>query len=187
MGERQGSCPPTRSLEIRLRRVDHGCTGVRLAGNDLIQYDSYEALQSAGMGWWYDSRDLAVVVLVADQANAELLFDYDPNIVDPRPPVMVQLQVTVPPDTPLDPVVHVASSANGWVHQPLPWDSQPNTATGALSVPRGEWFYYKYTRGSWGTVEKWPGCVEASNRYGFGAAHPERRDEVFAWADLCGN
>jgi alpha-glucosidase len=34
-------------------------------------------------------------------------------------------------------------------------------------------------------VEKWPGCVEATNRYGFGSAHPERRDTVWAWRDLC--
>ena len=54
-----------------------------------------------------------------------------------------------------------------------------------VAVPRGEWFYYKYTRGNWATVEKWPGCVEATNRYGFGAAHPLREETVYQWADQC--
>jgi alpha-glucosidase len=57
-------------------------------------------------------------------------------------------------------------------------------ARGVLTVPRGEWFFCKYTRGSWETVEKWPGCAEASNRYGFGRAGT-RVEEVFAWRDVC--
>ncbi len=51
-------------------------------------------------------------------------------------------------------------------------------------MPRGAWFFYKYARGGWETVEKWPGCVEASNRYGFGRAGV-RRDTVFEWRDVC--
>lgn len=58
-------------------------------------------------------------------------------------------------------------------------------ATGTITVPRGEWFWFKYTRGSWDKVEMWPACVEADNRYGFGAAHPMRDDTVFGWADWC--
>ena len=54
-----------------------------------------------------------------------------------------------------------------------------------MELPRGEWFFYKYTRGGWETVEKWPGCAEADNRYGFAAAHPVRQDRVETWADWC--
>jgi hypothetical protein len=97
----------------------------------------------------------------------------------------VLLVVSVPAGTPPDRAIHVASSANGWMHQPLAWDDPPVSARGYIDVPRGEWFFYKYTRGDWETVEKWPGCVEATNRYGFGSAHPERRDTVWAWRDLC--
>ena len=52
-------------------------------------------------------------------------------------------------------------------------------------MPRGEWFFYKFTRCDWTTVEKWPGCLEATDRYGFGAAHPTRVESVAAWADRC--
>ena len=55
----------------------------------------------------------------------------------------------------------------------------------SIAVPRGEWFFYKYTRGDWATVEKWAGCVEATNRYGLGSAHPDRADSVATWADRC--
>ena len=58
-------------------------------------------------------------------------------------------------------------------------------ASGLVEVPRGDWGFYKYTRGGWGTVEKWPGCAEATNRYELGAAHPDKRDTVFGWADAC--
>jgi len=54
-----------------------------------------------------------------------------------------------------------------------------------VEVPRGEWFLYKYTRGGWPTVEKWAGCLEATNRYAFGAAHPGKQDRVDVWADGC--
>ena len=60
-----------------------------------------------------------------------------------------------------------------------------------VTVPRGAWFEYKYARGAWNSVEKWPGCAEASNRYAFGAVHAldwdhaGKDDEVWQWADLC--
>ena len=65
------------------------------------------------------------------------------------------------------------------------WDQPHKTAHIDLPVPRGEWLSYKYTRGGWSTVEKYPGCVEAKNRYELGAAHPVKRDTVYGWADLC--
>jgi alpha-glucosidase len=99
--------------------------------------------------------------------------------------VLVPLRVAVPGGTPLSPPIHVSTSANGWTQQALTWDNPPDTASGLTEVPRGEWFFYKYTRGDWSTVERWPGCAEADNRYGFGTAHPERQDEVFTWADWC--
>ncbi len=61
--------------------------------------------------------------------------------------------------------------------------AEPGTAEALVSVPRGEWFWYKYTRGSWETVEKWAGCEEALDRYEFGAAHPDKLDDVTMWAD----
>jgi alpha-glucosidase len=157
---------------------------VRLAGSPLGEQPTYEALLSVSSGWWYDARDLALVVRIPDQADTELELLYDPTITELRPPVEVPLQVTVPAGTPASPSIHVSTSANGWTQQPLSWDT-PTTAIGVTEVPRGEWFYYKYTRGDWDTVEMWPGCASADNRYGFGAAHPTRDDVVQGWADWC--
>ncbi len=187
IGAREGDCPPpARTLEVRLRRADLGASAVSLSGSPLTEQDSYDALVAAGSGWWADERDLAIVVRIPDQADCELDFAYDPTISELRPDVEVAVRVDVPTGTPLEPPIHISTSASGWTQQPLTWDDPPESASGLVSVPRGAWFYYKYTRGSWGTVEKWPGCEEADNRYGFGAAHPERHDEVFTWADWCG-
>lgn len=93
--------------------------------------------------------------------------------------------VTVPAGTPATTPIHLASSANGWLHAPMTWGPGVNQATVVLDVPRGEWLFYKYTRGDWATVEKWPGCEEASNRYELGAAHPVKVDTVWTWADAC--
>ena len=183
---RQGSCPPpARRLEVRLRRADHGASGVSLAGVPLASFGSYAELAAAGSGYWVDADDLSIVVALGDTDDATIELYYDTALGDPSPPVLVPLEVTAPAGTPPAPLVHVSSSANGWSQQPFDWAVAPQIAQGLLVVPRGEWFYYKYTRGDWTTVEKWPGCVEATNRYGFGAAHPLRQDTVYAWADLC--
>jgi hypothetical protein len=101
------------------------------------------------------------------------------------PPVKAPLQVLVPFDTPPDSTIFVATSASGWAQQPLEWSTVPFAAVGEVEVPWGEWFYYKYTRGDWETVEKWSGCLESANRYAFGKAHPVKEDVVEEWADLC--
>lgn len=179
--------PPSRSLVVRVRRVDTPATAVRLGGEALTKYDSEAVLQGSGTGkgWFYDGDDLSLVAVIPDGAGFTLDFTYDPTITDPRPPVPVTLHVKVPAGTPHTTPIHVASSANGWTQQPLSWGPGADEATGTLLVPRGEWFFYKYTRGGWPTVEKWPGCQEATNRYAFGRTHPVKEDTVFAWADQC--
>lgn len=67
----------------------------------------------------------------------------------------------------------------------LPLTRAGGVATRVIQVPRGEWFEYKYSRGDWCTVEKWPDCEEAENRYGFGAAWPVREEAIYGWRDLC--
>ncbi len=127
-----------------------------------------------------------LVAALPDRAGLELRWRYDPRLDDLRPPVRVPLQVRVPPDTPRDRPVCVATSADWQRHQPLAWsEDEPDTATGFVEVPRGQSFFYKYTRGDWESVEKWSGCAEAANRYAFGAAHPGRRDVVEGWRDRC--
>jgi alpha-glucosidase len=182
---RQGACPPPpRTLELRVRRVDQAPTGVTLAGADVPGYATPDAIPAAGPGWAWDDNDLALVVRLADTDDVTVEMTYDPTVGDPRPWVLVPIEVQVPAGTPPDPPIHIASSVDGWIHHALTWTG-PQTAAGVLAVPRGEWFYFKYTRGDWTTVEKWPACVEADNRYSFGAARASRADTVWTWADWC--
>ena len=177
--------PAPRQFVIRLRRVDHRPTLVTLDGVSLQELSA--ALDPAGEvvstepGWAWDAADLALVVWFPDPGVFTLEASYDRTLTELAPPVAVPLRVTVPPGS--SGVVHVAHSANAWTHVPLPW--KDGVATGTAVVPRGQWFDYKYTRGDWSTVEKWPGCQEATNRYAFGAAHPGKVDTVFVWADGC--
>lgn len=185
VGARDGTyVPPSRPAVLRVHRVDHLPTAVKAASNPLAKHASWEELQAAGEGWWWDERDLSLVVMHADATGIEYDFSYEPAIADPKPPVKVVFEVQVPVGTPTSTPVYVASSASGWTQEALAWVG-PQTARGTIAVPRGEWFFYKFTRGDWATVEKWPGCVEAANRYGFGAAHPDRVEVVYQWADWC--
>jgi alpha-glucosidase len=184
---REGSFDPgPRTVLVRVRRVDREPEGVTLDGVALTRRADLPSLLAAGDGWLWDAADLSLVAAHPDDPPQRLDFAYDPALLAPRPEVLVRFEVTVPAGTPLEPPIHLASSANGWTHQPLAWSAEePNLAWGAFAVPRGEWFFYKYTRGDWETVEKWPDCEEATDRYGFGAAHPGRADRVWEWRDVC--
>jgi hypothetical protein len=185
IGPREGGCPPPpRTLELRLRRVDQLPTEVALDGVAVTGYGDPAQIPPTGPGWAWDDNDLSLVVRLAEVDDVTLTFTYDPRVGDPRPWVLVPIEVQVPAGTPVDPPIHITSSVDGWIHHPLQW-SGPQTAVGTLAVPRGQWFFFKYTRGDWATVEKWPACVEATNRYGFGSAREPRQDEVYTWADWC--
>jgi len=160
------SAAPVRTLSIRVHRVDGTVTGVDGAG-----------------AFHHDPEARMLVASVADAQSLALRFRYDPAIGDPRPPVAVTFEVHVPTDTPLSPQIHVATSATGWTHTALAWVA-PGIARGTVSVPRGEWLDYKFTRGSWETVEKRAGCAELTNRYRFGAAST-KLDTVATWRDRC--
>lgn len=172
IGARAGDYqPPPRDLHVRVRRVDHVPAAVTVDGFPVE--------------WSYEADDRSVTAIVPDATATELRFVYDPAIAAPRPDVAVLVEVQVPAGTPPDATIYVASSANGWTQQPLAWTEQPGLARGYLTVPRGRWFFYKYTRGDWDTVEKWPGCEEAADRYRFGAAPLAQRDTVWQWRDAC--
>lgn len=178
--------PAARPLMVRVQRVDRAPASVTANGVAVPKVATLldvQAASGAGRAWTWDERDLAIVATVPDRDAIDLEFKYDPTITDPAPPVSMELVVTLPAGTPTTAPIAFASSANGWIHQPLAWDGAK--ARGLVSVPRGAWFFYKYTRGGWSTVEKWPGCVEATNRYAFGVAHPEKQDTVYGWADAC--
>lgn len=175
VGAREGGyAPPPRSVRIRLRRTDGEVSAILLDGEPLEP-----------TSWHLDRDDRAIVAVVPDRTNAVYDFIYDQVVADPRPPVTVTIEVQVPEGTPTDTPIHVATSANGWTHQPLAWTTEAGIARGTIMVPRGEWFFYKFTRGDWGTVEKWFACAEATNRYRFGSATAHQRDTVYLWHDWC--
>ena len=175
--------PADRTVRVRVRRVDVAPTAVRLDGVALVSIASAEALDAATTGWWWDSVDLSLWVTLTEDAALSLEMDYDPTIADPAPLVAMPFRVTLPADTPTTTPICIASAADGWSsHTPL--TRAGNVAYGTIEVPRGEYVYYKYTRGDWETVEKWPACAEASNRYELGRA-AEKADIVYAWADAC--
>jgi alpha-glucosidase len=161
---------PARDVTVRVHRVDGTVTGVTANG--------------AAVPFAYDPDDRSLAATVRDAASLQLAFTYDPTITDPRPPVAVTFEVHVPASTPIDAPIYVATSANGWAQVPLAWTA-PGVARGQLTVPRGDWVDYKFTRGSWDTVEKAADCSERSNRTRIGAAGT-RVDTVAAWRDQCG-
>ncbi|MCB9736085.1 MAG: hypothetical protein H6745_26155 [Deltaproteobacteria bacterium] len=177
------AAPAGRQVVVRARRVDAAPTAVTLDGAAVAAAGSREAAE-AGEGWWWDEADLALVVGFAERDGFRLDARYDRAVALPGPPVAVRLAVSLPDGTPESAVVHVATDADGWLFHPLSRLSETH-AGGVVMVPRGRWFEYKYSWGDWCTVEKWPGCEEAANRYAFGAARPVKEDRVFGWRAWC--
>ena len=185
-GVRQGTYQiAPRTMAVRVRRVDQGVAAVTLDGEPLAALDSLEQVQAGATGYFHDGNDLSLWVVMPDQDDFELSMTYDTATPASLPEVLVPLLVKLPPGTSKDTPVHIATSAADWAQQPLEWGTEPDTAVGLVPVPRGEWFHYKYTRGDWDTVEKWGGCLETTNRYAFGMAHPVKEDTVEMWADEC--
>lgn len=102
--------------------------------------------------------------------------------------VRLTLVVTrVPPGTPADAPLFVASNVHGW--EPAPAAGRlarhdDGTWVASLAVPPGARVEYKLTRGSWATVEKGPQGEERPNRMvQVGSDDVEVRLTVPAWAD----
>jgi alpha-glucosidase len=178
---REGAYPIARALDLFAHGVDHDPSEVRVDGAPLVRRSAAEL--DLG-GFLYDAEERAIAVVLPDRPSV-IELDYDSTITELRPGVLVTFEVSVPAGTPLDPPPHVVTSTDAWSTQwPLTWVGT-GVARGSVRLPRGEWFFYKYTRGGWTTVETWAGCVEASDRYGFASANPVRRDSVATWRDWC--
>jgi alpha-glucosidase len=162
---------PERTLALVLHRIDHAPTAVRVDGAEAAD-------------WTWDPAALSLTVRAPDRDGLRVEIDVERALLALAPPVVMPFWVDVPPGTPTDTPMTVAADVDGWVFHPLTWSADGTHATGALTVPRGVWFEYKYQRGSWETVEKWPACEEAANRYEQGRAAP-KRDRVWAWRDQC--
>lgn len=93
----------------------------------------------------------------------------------------------VPPDTPADAVLYVAGSFNEW-NPASPAHVLTRAADGSyeITLPAGSGtIEYKFTRGSWATVETAAGQADAPNRrYTFGPAPATVVAQVLGWKDL---
>ena len=185
-GPRLGSfAVPARALKLRFRPVDAEVAQVRKNGLPVAQRTGLHELDEYDTGYFHDANDRSLWVVLPDQDKFVVECDYGIASAKDVEMVGVTLRVAVPPGTPLESPVYVATSASGWTQQQLPWSSEQGIAQGTVMVPRGAWFEYKYTRGDWDRVEKWAGCLEAENRYAFGRAWPIKEDAVQLWADDC--
>ncbi|HND34036.1 MAG TPA: hypothetical protein PLA94_28745, partial [Myxococcota bacterium] len=174
-----------RLLDLRIRPVDQAPTELRLDGTPLPPLsapDAFDTNLPAGPGWWWDAGGRALRVRLNDKNGWRLEADYDPSLQDSLVPMPFELQL--PEGTPLEETVSIATDVTGWVHHPMTRVDATHARI-LLEVPRGTWIYYKYARGSWETVEKWPGCVEAENRYEQSRPGPVKQDVVWGWADGC--
>lgn len=184
-GPRTGQfIPSPRRLVLRFRAVDHLPASVTLDAVQVAKVAGIQAFDETTPAWYYDANDRSLWVALDKDSQFEVVANYDPSLEIANPTVDVTLRVTLPAGTPTTTQIHVATSANNWAQVPLAWVDSA-TAEGTVTVPRGEWFFYKFTRGGWDTVEKWAGCQEASNRYAFGKALPAKEDTVETWNDWC--
>ncbi len=184
-GPRTGQfVPAPRRVLLRFRAVDQLPTGVTLNGSAVPKAADAVSFQTTTPSWHFDANDRSLWVALAQDSDFVVVASYSTDLVTPDPMVQVTLRVTVPEGTPTTTNIHVATDANGWTQIPLQWENS-NTAVGTVSVPRAGWFWYKYSRGDWTTVEKLAGCLEAGNRYAFGKAWPVKEDTVEVWADMC--
>ena len=83
--------------------------------------------------------------------------------------VTVTLRLTVPGSTPVDATIHVAGDFQGWdpaapAYALLPDAEQPGVHEISLDFEPGTQIQFKFTRGSWQTVEKGPAGEEIGNR-----------------------
>lgn len=107
--------------------------------------------------------------------------------------VAVTFTVTLPSNTPSGDTIHIAGSFPApyptWDPGALPMTRIDQThATITLNLAEGTHLEYKYTRGSWDSVEKGTSCEEIANRqltvvYGSGGTQ-QVNDTVAKWRDL---
>lgn len=176
--------PAAARMLLRFRRTDAMPIAIRVDGRPVRMLDGAAFAEEPGTAYW-DSNLLDLVVAIEGLRSVTVEVDLAPVSLGEAPPLLVPFEVTLPPDTPAG-AVYVASDAWGWTHRLLDAAPVGGVARGMVEAPRGRWYDFKFTRGGWETVEKWPGCVEALNRYAFGEGRL-RRETVYAWRDVCGN
>ncbi|HEX6291314.1 MAG TPA: alpha/beta hydrolase-fold protein [Herpetosiphonaceae bacterium] len=102
----------------------------------------------------------------------------------PTADVSLTFQVTLPPETPAADTIYIAGNFTGWNPGSTPMQRSGNTASITLSFAAGTNLEYKYTRGSWSSVEKAADGSELANRTTTADADRTVSDSVARWADV---
>ena len=107
-----------------------------------------------------------------------------PVVVADASHAAVTFFVTAPPGTDAVAVVGGPAPLGAWdgVGLPMTW-LREDTYRAAVLLSPGEPFEYKYTRGSWETVEKGAGGAELANRAALAEQGVKLEDSVATWAD----
>lgn len=164
--------------------------GLRLTlPGPLVAYSASPAQNvSIDADGWITGRAAGEVTLTAQYAG---LKSSVPLRVQPvvSNEVSIRLRVEVPSSTPSTDTVYLTGSLEelgSWNPGVVPLTRQSDgTWEIGLVLPRGQQFEFKFTRGSWTTVEKDASCKELSNRVEQ-AADTAVELTVAKWADQCG-
>lgn len=101
--------------------------------------------------------------------------------------VSLTFRVAVPEGTPPGETVYIVGDkeqVGGWDPAAVAMvDEGGGVWSITLRFERGSFVSYKYTRGSWGAVEKGEGCAELSNRVAQADATRTQADTILYWAD----
>ncbi len=143
----------------------------------------------ASGGWYHDATAGIVHARIPTPAGAEKVrCAYDATATAPRK-VQVTFNVTLPAGT-KGAAVYLSSNLHKWSATGLKIPVKSGTqATGVVTLEQGTVLEYKYTRGSWSTVEKAIACGEVKNRLltvkDQGGGKAIVTDTVSGWADSC--
>ncbi len=185
LGAPEGSFTPEHAhLWVRAHGVGAPPAGVSLDGAPLAARAQVADLDAQD-GWAYDA---AARVLHArfprPGAAAEVRLDYDTAPIEPG--IDVTFQVSLPATTPAGEAIAIAKSPE-WDPAAPVMTRDGETASVTLRLLPGALVQYKYTRGSWATVEKGAGCQELQNRQltvsDDGSGQMSVSDAVLMWAD----
>jgi alpha-glucosidase len=176
--------PEHQHLWLRFHGVGSLPTGVSLDSVPLPLWAQVADLETQD-GWAYDAHGRTVHArFAAPGADAEVRADYDTTPLQPG--VDVTFQVDLPASTPAGDAIHLAKSPE-WNPAGLALTRAGNSASVTLRLLPGLVVEYKYTRGSWATVEKGAGCEELPNRgitvQDSGDGTMSVTDSVARWAD----
>jgi enterochelin esterase-like enzyme len=103
----------------------------------------------------------------------------------PTANVAITFEVTLPPGTPAADTIFIAGNFQGWNPSATPLDRDGLQASGTITVSQGSSLEFKFTRGSWASVEQTAACGNIPNRTTTANASTSIDATVAAWADRC--